>query len=352
VWRDFGSNVEPSAARRPWMPCLGNHEIEFNNGAQGYGGYLARYELPANGTRFPGRWYAFRVGGVLFVSLDANDVVHQDCGPLVNGPRPLVPALNAGHAPIAAGTALYVRGYSNGSQTRWLEQTLRAARADAGLDWIVVQMHEDAMSSSDPGNGSDKGIREAWLPLFDEYGVDLVLCGHDHDYERTFPVRGCHHDTGRDVETGEPVDTLQPKPLVTQDPADGVYDSPQGAIHLVLGGGGTSAPLGVYGRDAQSGTPLAKVFTKRNAPRPGAKPGTFVRAKADAVEAAIWSARRDTESAYGIAVFDVHYDETPGLTSITISYWHTVGAIPTGEYGLFEKIELRKKRKDAPRNSS
>lgn len=110
VWRDFGDNVEPSAARRPWMPCPGNHEIEFNNGAQGYGGYLARYELPANGTRFPGRWYAFRVGGVLFVSLDANDVVHQDCGPLVNGPRPLVPALNAGQPPIAPGTALYVRG--------------------------------------------------------------------------------------------------------------------------------------------------------------------------------------------------------------------------------------------------
>ena len=35
VWRDFGNNNQRSAANRPWMPCTGNHEIEFNNGAQG-----------------------------------------------------------------------------------------------------------------------------------------------------------------------------------------------------------------------------------------------------------------------------------------------------------------------------
>ena len=40
------------------------------------------------------------------------------------------------------------------------------------------------------GNGSGLGIRRAWLPLFDKYEVDLVLSGHEHDYERTYPVRG------------------------------------------------------------------------------------------------------------------------------------------------------------------
>jgi hypothetical protein len=34
-------------------------EIEFNNGTQGFTSYLTRYSLPPNGTRFPGRWYAF-----------------------------------------------------------------------------------------------------------------------------------------------------------------------------------------------------------------------------------------------------------------------------------------------------
>ena len=55
VWRDFGNNNQTSAANRPWMPCPGNHEIEFNNGPQGLDSYLARYTLPENGTRFPGR---------------------------------------------------------------------------------------------------------------------------------------------------------------------------------------------------------------------------------------------------------------------------------------------------------
>ncbi|WP_443797824.1 metallophosphoesterase, partial [Burkholderia vietnamiensis] len=86
------------------------------------------------------------------------------------------------------------------------------------IDWIVVQMHQDALSSSKTGNGSDKGIREAWLPLFDRYGVDLVLCGHDHDYERSYPVRGCNHRAGVDASTGEVVETLQPRPVGPADP--------------------------------------------------------------------------------------------------------------------------------------
>jgi hypothetical protein len=39
----------------------------------------------------------------------------------------------------------------------------------------VVFMHQCAMSTSVPGNGSDLGIRQAWLPLFDKYEVDLVV---------------------------------------------------------------------------------------------------------------------------------------------------------------------------------
>src|SRR5580693_8610438 len=191
VWRDFGNNNQASAASRPWMPCPGNHEIEFGNGPQGLTSYLSRYTLPDNRVPgFRGRWYAFRVGSALFISLAADDVVYQDAGAFVAGPEPLTPAAGTGNPAIPPGTSFYIRGYSGGAQTAWLEQTLAAARADRSIDWIIVQMHQDATSSSATGNGSDLGIREAWLPLFDRYQVDLVLCGHDHDYERSFPVRG------------------------------------------------------------------------------------------------------------------------------------------------------------------
>ena len=69
VWADFGNNNQASAALPPWMPCPGNHEVEFDNGPQGFTSYLTRYTLPHNGTQFPGRWYSFRVGTALFISL-------------------------------------------------------------------------------------------------------------------------------------------------------------------------------------------------------------------------------------------------------------------------------------------
>jgi len=348
VWADFGNNVQVSASRRPWMPCPGNHEIEFGNGAQGFNSYLTRYTLPQNGTPFSGLWYRFQVGSVLFISLSADDVIYQDSGAFVAGPLPLQPAPSTGSPPIAPGTSLYVRGYSDGAQTRWLESTLAAASRDVSIDWIVVQMHQDALSSSKNGNGSDKGIRETWLPLFDRYGVDLVLCGHDHDYERSWPVRGCNHDAGRDAASGAPVDTLQPKPVATSNPADGAFDTTLGTIHFILGGGGTNAPLDAYGVNPDSGAPQAKVITKHNRPLPAKTPGTFAKPGADALEDAVWSARRDTGTGYGIGVFDLDPGTPGGKTSISISYYHALGAdmAATANYELFETVVLAKTRRD------
>ncbi|HEX4258176.1 MAG TPA: metallophosphoesterase family protein, partial [Streptosporangiaceae bacterium] len=267
VWRDFGNNNQASAANRPWMPCLGNHEVEFDNGPQGYTSYLTRYSLPGNGEPdFRGRWYAFQVGGVLFISLDASDVIYQDGAAFVAGPAALTPAASTGNPAIAAGTSFYIRGYSHGEQTAWLRRTLAAARRDDSVDWIIVQMHQDATTSSETGNGSDRGIRETWLPLFDQYQVDLVVCGHDHDYERSFPVRGFDSDVGTDAATGAPVQTCRPHPVTTTD--TGTFDTSRGTVHLILGGGGTDANLDEYGVDAKDGLRQAKVFTKPNRPIP------------------------------------------------------------------------------------
>jgi hypothetical protein len=336
VWRDFGNNNQGSAARRPWMPAPGNHEVEFNNGPQGFTSYLTRYRLPDNGVPgFRGRWYSFRVGSVLFVSLDADDVIYQDAGAFVGGPAPLTPAASTGNPPIEPGTSFYIRGYSGGAQTAWLERTLAAARRDPSIDWIVAQMHQIACSSSATGNGSDLGIRQAWLPLFDKYQVDLVLNGHDHDYERSFPCRGFDSMAGTEVATGAPVQTMRPHPVTTRD--TGVFDTSRGTVHLVLGCGGTNANLDDYGVDTADGARQAKVFTKPNRPVATSTPGVFARAAADAVEDAPWSARRDTSTGYGIAVFDVDPGAPGGQTSITVTQYHALGADPvnptTGETG-------------------
>jgi hypothetical protein len=356
VWRDFGNNNQASAANRPWMPCPGNHEIEFGNGPQGFTSYLTRYTLPDNQVPgFAGRWYSFRVGSVLFVSLDADDVVYQDAGAFVAGPAALTPAASTGNPPIQPGTSFYIRGYSGGAQTAWLERTLEAGRGDESVDWVIVQMHQCAASSSATGNGSDLGIREEWLPLFDRYQVDLVLGGHDHDYERSFPVRGADADVGTEAATGAMVNTLRPHPVTTTD--GGVFDTSQGTVHLILGCGGTDTNLDDYGTDTADGLRQAKVFTRADRPALTSAPDVYARAAADAVEDAIWSARRDTSTGYGIAVFDV--DPEPegsgGHTSITVTHYHAVGAdpvnpatgakgAPTPDYTEFETFTLVRPR--------
>ena len=50
-----------------------------------------------------------------------------------------------------------------------------------------------AISTADKFNGADLGIREEWIPLFDKCNVDLVVCGHEHHYERSHPIHG-HED--------------------------------------------------------------------------------------------------------------------------------------------------------------
>ena len=140
---------------------------------------------------------------------------------------------------------------------------------------IVVFMHQCAMSTSVPGNGSDLGIRQAWLPLFDKYEVDLVLSGHEHDYERTYPVRG--YDAGAHGTVAAPnpgqtkgaaVDTRRPS-VVTTEPYEfngtPAWNTAEGTVYLVLGGGGTNGPTNTYGTDAADDKPQAKVITTRNA---------------------------------------------------------------------------------------
>src|SRR5262249_11759908 len=159
-----------------------------------------------------GLWYAFTVGSVRVVSVANDDVVYQDGG-------------NS-----------YVRGYSEGAQKAWLENELAAARSNQEIDWIVVCMHQVAISTVDKANGADLGIREEWVPLFDRYGVDLVVCGHEHHYERSHPIRGQEANA-----------TLTP---VAASTATDVIDTSKGTVHMVIAGGGTSAPSNHWSRGA------------------------------------------------------------------------------------------------------
>jgi len=303
TWWDFWTNNSRSARNRPWMPAAGNHENELGNGPIGYAAYQTYFSVPpASGqtalTR--GLWYSFTVGSVRVISLANDDVCYQDGG-------------NS-----------YVRGYSGGAQKAWLETELAAARSDRDVDWVVVCMHQVAISTADQFNGADLAIREEWVPLFDRYGVDLVVCGHEHHYERSHPIRGA-----------QPNQTRTPVPAATR---TDVVDTTKGTVHMVLGGGGTSAPS----NKLFFTPPRCRVITSVGAPDPasGKRPPIYV------TEDAPWSAVRDAANSYGFAAFTVDPGtRRGGVTSLQVTYYDVVGT--DGALKPFETFTLQRPRSDA-----
>ncbi len=75
-----------------------------------------------------------------------------------------------------------------GAQRDWLINDLTTASSDTLIDWIFVDLHRPPYSSGN--HGSQMDVRNAWCPLFETYGVDIVFGGHDHNYERTVPING------------------------------------------------------------------------------------------------------------------------------------------------------------------
>lgn len=78
-----------------------------------------------------------------------------------------------------------VTGERSGEQLAWLDEELGESTAL----WKIAVMHHAPYSSS-AKRGSNLELRAAVEPLFIKHGVQLVLTGHDHTYERTTPQNG------------------------------------------------------------------------------------------------------------------------------------------------------------------
>jgi hypothetical protein len=78
--------------------------------------------------------------------------------------------------------------YMDKKQVKWLEDEL----AKDTSDWKVAFMHHPPYSSGGK-HGSDSQLREVIEPIFVKYGVNVVLTGHDHFYERIVPQKGIYY---------------------------------------------------------------------------------------------------------------------------------------------------------------
>jgi hypothetical protein len=130
----------------------------------------------------------------------------------------------------------------DGNMMRWLADDVAATTQQ----WVIAYWHHPPYSKgnhdSDIPNESGgrlRDMREVALPILDSAGVDLVLTGHSHTYERSFLLNG-HYEIS---------DSLKPEMIIDGGDGrlggDGPYHKPtlgtapfEGAVHTVAGSSG------------------------------------------------------------------------------------------------------------------
>jgi hypothetical protein len=140
-WEDFFTRAEPLFARVPVISAHGNHDVNSVN-------YYSQLAMPGDQQNF-GIDYGF---AHITVANDTPD----DPGAITG----------AFHDAIAADFA-----------------------ASASARWKLF-MHHQPLWSASTRHGSSVALQQAWQPLIDQAHIDLVLNGHDHDFEITKPLIG------------------------------------------------------------------------------------------------------------------------------------------------------------------
>lgn len=164
-YQDTVFNIYPVSLRTtPLWPTIGNHDVTVGGGNYAY---LNVFTFPTQGEAggVPSgsrHYYAFDYANIHFVCLDSEDSDHSPFGPMLT----------------------------------WLDQDLAANTNE----WTIVFWHSPPYTFGTHNSDSifDTGghmvqMRENAVPILDSYGVDLVLCGHSHSYERSYLIDG-HYD--------------------------------------------------------------------------------------------------------------------------------------------------------------
>lgn len=173
-WRTWLDSIKPLSARIPLAPTLGNHEmytLEWK--MREPRAYLNYFDVPNNGNAtFDRRYYSYDYGDVHYVVLDTQlyESTHEDNHDV--------------HHPD-----LY------DVQVQWLRQDL----VSNTKKWTVVLMHRDPFQYAfdRPGASRAAGFDEEgvlFMPIFDEFHVDLVLSAHLHSYRNRGHVRNFERD--------------------------------------------------------------------------------------------------------------------------------------------------------------
>jgi len=192
----------------PWS-TFGNHDAHSADSSSQSGPYYDIFTLPKNGeaggvASGTEAYYSFDYGTIHFICLDSSG---SDRSP-------------------------------TGAMLTWLKADLDAANRQ---DWLIAFWHHPPYSKGHHDSDVDpelRQMRQFALPILESYGVDLVLTGHSHSYERSYLLDG-HYGKS---------DTLTPAMIVDpgdgREDGDGAYEKPlgfaphAGTVYAVVGTSG------------------------------------------------------------------------------------------------------------------
>lgn len=151
-------------------PTMGNHEGFTSKGQQQIGPYYDAYVVPrraeagglASGTE---AYYSFDWANIHFVCLNSHDLDRKPDKPMA----------------------------------KWLKADLEKAKAD----WIIAFWHHPPYTKGSHDSDKEKDLQEMRqhiMPICESGGVDLVLAGHSHIYERSMLIDGIYSATNAPAE--------------------------------------------------------------------------------------------------------------------------------------------------------
>ncbi|MFX1328447.1 MAG: purple acid phosphatase family protein [Promethearchaeota archaeon] len=176
LWNNYFNDVEIITKKIPGFYIEGNHEAQSQK-------MYDNIPLPSNGIN--SRYYNFSIGPISFIGLNTERDISE--------------------------------------QTTWLEKTLKFIDQDNDTLWKIVYMHQPIFNSR--YSRTDRtDLIATWCPLFEKYDIDFIFAGHNHYYERSYPM-----NTFKEYDDSEHYNFMNPKEL----------------MYFITGGAG--APL--YDRD-------------------------------------------------------------------------------------------------------
>jgi hypothetical protein len=166
VYRDF-------LRKYPLFPTPGNHDYHDADFTAAYAqnnhttAYYQNFSMPVNGEAggVPSHnpaFYSFDIGNIHFLSLDTYGKEKNQ----------------------------FFLYDTTGPQMQWVKEDLEANK---NKQWIIVFTHFPPYSMTTHNSDTESGlymVRQNVVPILERFGVDLLICGHSHGYERSKLMQG------------------------------------------------------------------------------------------------------------------------------------------------------------------